>query len=184
MDTPPPRTPPPLRRIIARAHRSAVILAAVLGSLAAAASRAAADPVAPVNATDNVAVKGYDPVAYFTAGEPTPGEEEYNLVWQGVKYRFASTANRDLFRANPARYVPQYGGYCAYAMAVGRIADIDPQRWEITGGRLYLNANLVAQGLWSVSRSANIKAADQNWAARPKLPLTLAVPENSAATGP
>jgi len=148
--------------------------------LAFVAGRALAEPVPPVNTEHDVAVKGYDPVAYFTAGEPTPGLEQHRFDWQGATYRFASAANRDLFAADPARYAPQYGGYCAYAMAVDQIADIDPHRWEITDGRLYLNANRLAQGLWTLSRQANIGAADRNWAALPKRDLPTAAPRAGA----
>ena len=92
--------------------------------------------MAAVNATDGVALKGYDPVAYFTDGEATEGSAAYRHEWQGATYRFASAANLELFTADPAKYAPQYGGYCSIAIAQNAIADIDPERWAIVDGKL------------------------------------------------
>jgi YHS domain-containing protein len=124
--------------------------------------------VAPVNAADGNGVKGYDPVAYFTLGQPTPGDDQYTYHWKGVTYRFASAQNLELFKGNPDKYLPQYGGYCAYAMALNRIADIDPARWAIVDGKLYLNNGHIAQTLWSVNKTGNIVSADRNWPLYPK----------------
>lgn len=125
-------------------------------------------PVSPINTTDGLALKGYDPVAYFTVGEATPGAEQYTYHWQGASYRFASTDNLESFKNDPEKYLPQYGGYCAYAMSLNRIADIDPDRWAIVEGKLYLNNNFFAHTLWSVNKSGNIASADKNWAVWPK----------------
>lgn len=135
-------------------------------------SAAMAEPasVDRVNTTDGVALKGYDPVAYFSTGRPVSGVDEYTHRWKGSTYRFASAENQARFRADPERYLPQYGGYCAYAMALNRIADIDPSRWAIVDGKLYLNNNFLSQTLWSVSKSSYIASADQNWAVFPKRP--------------
>jgi len=125
-------------------------------------------PVTAVNTTNGVGLKGYDPVAYFTTGRPTPGVGAYTYHWNGVTYRFASAENQERFTADPAQYLPQYGGYCAYAMSLNRIADIDPHRWAIVGGKLYLNNNFFAHGLWSLNKGGNIAAADRNWTVYPK----------------
>lgn len=125
-------------------------------------------PVSSVNAADGTGLKGYDPVAYFTLGQPTPGEDQYTYRWKGVAYRFASAQNLDLFKGDPEKYLPQYGGYCAYAMALNRIADIDPARWTIVDGKLYLNNGHIAQTLWSVNKTGNIESADRNWPLYPK----------------
>ena len=85
-----------------------------------------------------------------------------------MTYRFASAENRDRFTADPERYVPQYGGYCAYAMSIDRIADIDPSRWAIVDGKLYLNNNRLSQALWSVNKRGRIASGDQNWTVFPK----------------
>jgi YHS domain-containing protein len=125
-------------------------------------------PVAAVNTTDGVALKGYDPVAYFVSGQPTPGVEPHTYDWKGVTYRFASNDNLELFKADPEKYLPQYGGYCAYAMSINRIADIDPDRWAIIEGKLYLNNNFFAHTLWSVNKSGNIVSGNKHWAVWPK----------------
>jgi hypothetical protein len=127
-----------------------------------------------VNAEGGLAVKGYDPVAYFTSGKPTPGSDRFTADWEGARYRFASAENRDRFIAAPETYAPQYGGYCAYAISINRIADIDPDEWAVVDGKLYLNNNAVAQALWSVDRRGSIAAGDQYWAAVPKVPLVAA----------
>jgi YHS domain-containing protein len=121
-----------------------------------------------VNAVDGTGVKGYDPVAYFTLGQPTPGVDQYMYRWKSVTYRFASVGNLQLFKSDPEKYLPQYGGYCAYAMSLNRIADIDPARWTIVDGKLYLNNGYIAQSLWSVKKIGNIESADRNWPVYPK----------------
>jgi YHS domain-containing protein len=147
----------------------ALLIAALLVSLpgsAAAGSPGSAVPA--VNATDGIGLRRYDPVAYFAAGKPTKGAEAYSVRWQGVTYRFASPENLKTFQADPEKYLPQYGGYCAYAMSLNRIADADPSRWAIVGGKLYLNNGYLAQSLWSLNKSGNIASGDRNWPAYPK----------------
>lgn len=128
----------------------------------------AAAPVAPVNVERGVALKGYDPVAYFTTGVPAPGVEAHTITWKGATYRFATAEHRDRFAARPDAYAPQYGGYCAYAMSINQIADIDPARWAIVDGKLYLNKNRLAHFLWSANQRGHIADGDRNWAAFPK----------------
>ena len=154
------KKPPSTRTILA------LLLLAAGTSAAPAASPSV--PVAPVNATAGIAIKGYDAVAYFIDGKPTPGVEGFSHHWKGVTYRFASARNVESFQADPEKYLPQYGGYCAYAMSINRIADIDPARWAIVEGKLYLNNNRVSYGLWALDKSGNIAAADRNWAVFPK----------------
>ena len=84
-------------------------------------------------------------------------------------YQFASADDLRRFMADLKKYLPQYGGYCAYAMSINRIADISPTEWTIFGGKLYLNNNFISQALWSVAKSDRIGAADQNWAVFPKV---------------
>ena len=145
-----------------------LVVALAIGVLGAAVVSQARSPVAAVNTTDGIALKGYDPVAYFTAGKPTPGVEPYSYRWQGVTYRFASAEHRERFQAAPERYLPQYGGYCAYAMFLNLIADIDPARWAVVDGKLYVNNNWFSHTLWSARKSDNIAVADQHWAVLPK----------------
>ena len=110
-----------------------------------------------------LAIKGYDVVAYFTQSSAVPGKAEISHEWGGATWLFDSQANRDLFMAEPTRFVPQYGGYCAYAAAQGALADIDPMAWTIHDDRLYLNFNLQVRELWSDDRAALIERADANW---------------------
>ena len=147
-----------------------LLIAAVMSAswLSSAAADSSTAPVAPVNTTDGLALKGYDPVAYFTEGQPTKGADQYSFPWKGVTYRFAAAENLQRFKADPEKYLPQYGGYCAYAMSLDRIADIDPFRWAIVDGKLYLNNGFIAQDLWSLNKSGNIASADHNWPLYPK----------------
>jgi YHS domain-containing protein len=158
--------------VIERRRETAfAVLIAVLGLFVAIAGSAAAgtdSPVAAVNAAEGIGLKGYDPVAYFINGAPTKGSEQYSLAWKGVTYRFAAAGNLEKFKADPEKYLPQYGGYCAYAMSLDRIADIDPSRWAIVNGKLYLNNGFVAEKLWSLNKNGNIVSADRNWPQYPK----------------
>ena len=131
---------------------------------------ALADPsIAPVNTEQGLAIKGYDPVSYFTTGQPTPGLAQFSTSYKGVTYRFASAENRDRFIATPEKFVPQYGGYCAYAISLNKIADIDPEEWTIVNDKLYLNNGFLAQSLWSLDKTGNIARGDHNWPLVPKL---------------
>ena len=119
----------------------------------------------PVFATGDGAIRGYDPVAYFTVGEPIQGSEQFTASWQGATFKFASAANLELFKADPAAYAPQYGGYCAYAVAKGATAGTVPDAWTIVEGKLYLNYSLAVQQRWRKDIPGHIKAADRNWPA-------------------
>jgi len=112
---------------------------------------------------DGLAVKGYDVVAYFTEGVPVQGLPEFEYEWNGAKWRFSSSDNRELFKAAPEKYAPQYGGYCAYAVSRGTTADIDPEAWNIVDGKLYLNLNEDVQMKWKQDIPGYIEKADRNW---------------------
>jgi len=150
---------------------SALVVAALLVGLTGYAL-SAESAVAPINAADGIGLKGYDPVAYFSEGQPTQGVEQYSLRWKGVTYRFASSENLQRFKADPDNYLPQYGGYCAYAMSLNRIADIDPSRWAVVKGKLYLNNGFISEKLWSLHKQRNIESADRNWLRFPKQALS------------
>ena len=111
----------------------------------------------------NVALQGYDTVAYFTLGEPTKGSSEFTTSYQGAEFQFASQENLTLFLADPAKYAPQYGGYCAWAVAQDKTAKGDARRWAIVDGKLYLNYNKGIQKKWDADRSGFITSADANW---------------------
>ncbi len=117
-----------------------------------------------------VAIHGYDPVAYFTAGKPVSGKAEYKTQWQGAEWHFASAENRDLFVKSPEKYAPQYGGHCAYGMSLGHLAPVDPNAWKVVDGKLYLNYSKDVQGLWLKDTSGNITKADKNWVEQAKKP--------------
>lgn len=126
---------------------------------------AALDPIY-TGTFSNVALSGYDTVAYFTTGRPTKGEARYALTYKGAEFRFASAENLARFRANPAAYAPQYGGYCAWAVSQGYTASGDPTVWKIVEGRLYLNYNREIGERWSKNIPGHIRAGNANW---PKL---------------
>jgi len=137
-------------------------LALVLALSAPPAANASEDPVYTSFLSD-LAVDGYDPVAYFTEGRPVEGSAEYEVEYNGATWRFASAQNRDAFAANPAGYAPQYGGYCAWAVAQGYTASGDPYAWRVIDGKLYLNYNASVQQRWERDIPANIEAGDANW---------------------
>jgi YHS domain-containing protein len=113
--------------------------------------------------SSGLALKGYDPVAYFAEGKPVPGRPEFTARHEGATYRFASPANRDAFAAAPGNYAPQYGGYCAFGMASGYKAPIEPDAWTIVDGKLYLNYNQSVRSRWSADIPGFIRKAEANW---------------------
>lgn len=118
---------------------------------------------AQVNAEDGVAVRGTDVVAYVTEGRPVAGRADFTHAWRGATWRFASAANRDRFAADPERYAPAYGGFCAFAVSEGYTAPIDPNAWRIVDGRLYLNFNRSVQRRWEQDIPGRVTRADANW---------------------
>ena len=125
----------------------------------------AANAEAPIytSAFDDIAVQGYDPVAYFTQGKPVKGTKDFTTTWKGAEFRFASAANRDAFKKNPEAYAPQYGGYCAWAVSQGYTAKGDAKFWKIVDGKLYLNYNSSVQKKWEGDIPGFISSADGNW---------------------
>lgn len=141
-----------------------IVLFAVLVSIAAAGIAAAGDHARHVNAnSDGYAIHRYDPVAYFTEGRPVRGKTELTAEYDGTKYAFSSPGNRVQFLADPARYTPQYGGYCAYGVAYGSKSDIDPEVWEIVDGRLYFLINAGTRSIWEKKKRSNIRTANKAW---------------------
>jgi len=108
-------------------------------------------------------IRGYDPVAFFKEGRPIPGRSDLSVEYGGGKYLFATAANRDAFKASPETYAPQYGGYCAYGVAVGKKFDIDPSSWRLEGTKLYFNLNPMILEKWSAEVKEYIAKADKNW---------------------
>ena len=145
------------------------IFAICLLSLFVASAAYAASPIAAVNTEHDLAIKGFDPVSYFTDRKPVRGSAQFSTSYKGVEYRFVSAEHRDRFLAEPEKFVPQYGGYCAFAIALNTIADIDPDEWAIVNDKLYLNNSFFSQKLWSLDKSGNIAHGDRNWPLVPKL---------------
>ena len=110
-----------------------------------------------------VALHGYDPVAYFVDGKPAQGRSEHSASAQGATYWFASEANQRAFKADPASYEPQFGGYCAYGVAQGYKPDIDPTAFKIVDGKLYLNLSPAVQKRWQEDITGFISQAAKNW---------------------
>lgn len=113
-----------------------------------------------------VAIKGYDPVAYFTQSKPVKGSPSFTHQWMGATWWFASAEDRDQFAAAPEKFAPKYGGYCAYGVSKNHTVSIDPEAWRIVEGKLYLNYSKSVQQKWLEDVPGNINAAEQNW---PKL---------------
>ncbi|MEM7508535.1 MAG: YHS domain-containing (seleno)protein [Pseudomonadota bacterium] len=109
------------------------------------------------------AIRGTDPVAYFTEGKPVAGDSAFTHDWNGATWRFASAENRDAFAAKPESYAPQYGGYCAWAVAQGYTASTDPDAWDIVDGKLYLNYSKDVQSRWHRDVPGYIAKGDANW---------------------
>ncbi len=130
-----------------------------------------------IHTIDGVAIGGYDPVAYFTLGAPTQGVEQFTAEWDGAVWWFVSADHRDRFVADPERYAPHYGGYCAQAAAQNQVAEGDPEIWTVEGNRLFLNYNARYQRRFRSDLASNIAAADHNW---PDLRSRLAEAEASA----
>lgn len=134
------------------------VLVLVFG--AAGAAHAEKPPIFSVN---GAAIGGYDPVAYFTQKKPVKGNPQFSVEWKGAVWHFASAANRDAFKADPAKYAPQYGGYCAFGASEGYAVKTEPDAWTIVDGKLYLNYNATVRGKWSENKEERIQRADRNW---------------------
>jgi len=124
-----------------------------------------ADPPTPVYAVDGVALRGIDPVAYFTEGRPIAGNSRHALMWRGVIWHFATPENLQRFEMNPRAYAPQYGGYCAGAAAAGELAPSDPASFVIHDGRLFLLGSEGERQDWIRQLESGIHAADARWPA-------------------
>jgi len=123
---------------------------------------AAEDPIY-TSLFSNKAAKGYDVTAYFSDSKPIEGKSKYSTTYKGAEWLFANQENLDKFIADPEKYAPQYGGYCAYAAALGETVSADPEQWTIHEGRLFLNYDKAVNKIWLADKEGFIKKADQNW---------------------
>ena len=135
-----------------------VVAIATVATMALAGSRPA------VNVSrGQLALRGYDAVAYWGNGRATQGVAEFEHRWNGAVWRFATAASRDMFAKDPTRYAPEFGGYCAYAVSRGYTADGDPNAWRIVDRRLYLNYSKRVQALWEEDIPGNIAKGRSHW---------------------
>lgn len=136
---------------------------AVVAALSLSAAAWAGQTVAPVFSTAEGAIRGYDPVAYFTEKKAHKGKPEFSYAWQGAEWHFASQKNLDAFKADPEKYAPQYGGYCAYGVAQGYTPEIDPQAFKVVDGKLYLNLSRDVLKRWQKDIPGYVRDANKNW---------------------
>ncbi|MEM8790479.1 MAG: YHS domain-containing (seleno)protein [Pseudomonadota bacterium] len=129
--------------------------------MAATEAMAAQDPI--YQSFFGTAIDGTDPVSYFTEGKPVEGSSEHTMDWNGATWRFSSAENLAKFAANPEKFAPQYGGYCAWAVSQGYTASTDPDAWSIVDGKLYLNYNQSVQEKWERDIPNLIARGDANW---------------------
>ena len=113
--------------------------------------------------TQRLAIRGYDPVGYFTEGRPLLGKPEFEHVWDGVRYRFASAQHMTLFRTDPERFAPQFAGSCAMAMSKGWKVEANPENWSISNGRLFVFASSDAVAHFQADSQGTAAEADKNW---------------------
>ncbi len=146
-----------------RTYSHRILTAAFAVALFGSAS-SARTPVDEVNKDgQNAALKGYDPVAFFAEARLVKGSPAYVYEWKHAKWYFASEKSRDLFRAAPDKYAPQFGGYCAWAVSHGYTADVDPEAWKIVEGKLYLNYNKDVQKKWEQDEKKYIEDGIRAW---------------------
>ncbi len=112
---------------------------------------------------NGVILNGYDAVSYFTKNAAVPGYAGISASYDGAIYHFTSEENRDLFKANPEKYAPQYGGFCAYGAAISRKFPVDPTVFAIVDGKLYVNNSAAVSETWTEDRADYIKDADKAW---------------------
>jgi hypothetical protein len=146
--------------ILLKGLLAAVVACALTAAPGAVMARA---PEISTPAFSKLALGGYDAVAYFDGGRPLKGDPRFTAEWKGAQFRFASAQHLARFRANPAAYAPQYGGYCAWAVSNNYTAKGDPLAWRIVGGKLYLNFNATVQNRWEKDIPGHIARADRNW---------------------
>jgi YHS domain-containing protein len=122
------------------------------------------ESTSPINVDpQDLALRGYDPVAYFEDGKPTRGVEDLSASYAGARYLFASESHRKPFLENPKKYVPEYGGFCAVGTSFGEEVDVDPETGKIINGKLYLNNGPKALEIFDHDTRNTISRANQNW---------------------
>ena len=146
------------------------LAAATLLSLSALGAQAAEPPINTLKTglfggRTDTAINGYDPVAYFTDNKPVKGSDSLVFEWMGAKWKFATQAHLDLFKANPEKYAPQYGGYCAYGVTQDNLVKVEPEQFTVRDGKLYLNYDADVQSKWKKDPEGYIRSADAKFQA-------------------
>lgn len=157
------RPPAGPTRISAPQDRRAFLALALACPLVIGMARHAAAGTTGFYGNGNGAIAGYDPVSYFTEGRPVQGTLGHALRWRAANWYFSSDANLEAFEMNPDAYAPQYGGFCAYAMTMGRLVPTAPEAFTLHRGRLYLTQNIAVRDLWRQNKEGFIARADANW---------------------
>ena len=142
---------------------SILLLTATLTAPTVAAQAAAGTKVLINTDKTGLALQGYDPVAFFTDGRPVQGSAAHRTSHLGAEYRFASAEHQNAFEAEPAKYAPQFGGYCAYGVSQGHTAPVQIDTWQIVDGRLLLNYSQSVKRKFDADRAAYLQKADANW---------------------
>ena len=140
----------------------AIGLALFMALAPAQASAQSADPIY-TSKSSNIAVGGYDTVAYFTQSDAVKGSSDFQTTYKGAQFLFSSQQNLDTFMASPEKYAPQYGGYCAWAIAHDKTAKGNPKYWAVVDGKLYLNLSRGIQKKWKKNQAEFIQDADTNY---------------------
>lgn len=142
-----------------------LLYSAILATALFPAACAKEDGVKKINTTtDNVAIKGFDTVAYFSAEKAVEGNPQFSFVWNGAKWYFANAENLEKFTKNPEQFAPQFGGYCSWAVSHGYTANGDPEAWKVVDGKLYLNYNQQVKEKWEKEQQKLIEDGKKNWA--------------------
>jgi YHS domain-containing protein len=135
----------------------------LIAASACALPMLSAHAIDPYYANEDGAIQGYDPVAYFVAHKAVKGERQFSLKWEGAEWHFASADNLAAFQAEPEKYAPQFGGYCAFGVSQGYAPQTDPTAYTVVDGKLYLNYNHAVSQKWNGDRDAYIELGVKNW---------------------
>ena len=154
-------------KIMIVAVRAKLVSVCALAVLLFGVAAIAGEPPKVNAGPDRIAIQGYDPVAYFTDGKAVKGNEQFEYEWLDVRWRFASPVHRDLFTSDPEHYAPQFGGFCAGAMAFGDTVVGNPEAWSIIDGKLYLNyadgTDMSVRDDFVKNANTEVPKADANW---------------------
>jgi YHS domain-containing protein len=142
---------------------TALLIALTVTSCGLIPSQAQSSIIAVNVDESRLAIKGYDPVAYFTEAKPVQGSSQFSAQHLGATYFFSSAQHQSMFESDPNKYAPQYGGYCAYGVSKEYKFDIDPEAWAVVDGKLYLNLNEKVQNRWVTNKEDLIVEANSIW---------------------